>query len=210
VSGSSHSCPGPTFASSNEFRITIRARARTRPCRTTASTSAKSRARWCRHSRPSSRANMHPLDTGVISVTKIHAGEAVNVVPDDCVLEGTVRTFTEDVLEMIERRMRTIAESDLRGVSTRSANSSSAASTPRPSTTWSRPTLPRRVLADWSVRRTSSTSARRWAPRTQLLPASEAGLLLPDRQRRRRAPRRWPRPRVPACFTTRATTSTTT
>jgi hippurate hydrolase len=55
--------------------------------------------------------NKHPLDTGVISVTKIHAGEAVNVVPDDCVLEGTVRTFAEDVLEMIERRMRTIAES---------------------------------------------------------------------------------------------------
>jgi hippurate hydrolase len=54
--------------------------------------------------------NKHPLDTGVISVTKIHAGEAVNVVPDDCVLEGTVRTFAEDVLEMIERRMKTVAE----------------------------------------------------------------------------------------------------
>jgi hippurate hydrolase len=55
--------------------------------------------------------NKHPLDTGVISVTKIHAGEARNVVPDDCVLEGTVRTFNEEVLALIERRMRTIADS---------------------------------------------------------------------------------------------------
>jgi hippurate hydrolase len=54
--------------------------------------------------------NKHPLDTGVISVTKIHAGEAVNVVPDDCVIEGTVRTFASEVLDLIERRMQTIAE----------------------------------------------------------------------------------------------------
>ena len=40
----------------------------------------------------------------------IHAGEATNVVPDGCVLEGTVRTFTTEVLDLIERRMKTIAE----------------------------------------------------------------------------------------------------
>jgi metal-dependent amidase/aminoacylase/carboxypeptidase family protein len=43
--------------------------------------------------------NKHPLDTGVISVTKVYAGQAVNVVPDHHALEGTVRTFAEDVLE---------------------------------------------------------------------------------------------------------------
>ena len=40
----------------------------------------------------------------------IHTGEATNVVPETAVLEGTVRTFTTDVLDMIERRMKTIAE----------------------------------------------------------------------------------------------------
>ena len=40
----------------------------------------------------------------------IHTGEATNVVPDSCVLEGTVRTFTTEVLDLIERRMKTIAE----------------------------------------------------------------------------------------------------
>jgi hippurate hydrolase len=40
----------------------------------------------------------------------IHAGEATNVVPDSCELQGTVRTFTLEVLDMIERRMKHVAE----------------------------------------------------------------------------------------------------
>jgi hippurate hydrolase len=54
--------------------------------------------------------NKRPLDTGVISVTMIHTGEATNVIPEHCVMEGTVRTFTTEVLDLIERRMQTIAE----------------------------------------------------------------------------------------------------
>ena len=54
--------------------------------------------------------NKRPIDTGVISVTMIHTGEATNVVPETCVIEGTVRTFTTEVLDLIERRMKTVAE----------------------------------------------------------------------------------------------------
>ena len=54
--------------------------------------------------------NKRPIDTGVISVTMIHTGEATNVIPESCVLEGTVRTFTTEVLDLIERRMKTVAE----------------------------------------------------------------------------------------------------
>jgi acetylornithine deacetylase/succinyl-diaminopimelate desuccinylase-like protein len=50
--------------------------------------------------------NKKPVDAGVISVTMIHTGEATNVVPDSCELQGTVRTFTLEVLDMIEQRMR--------------------------------------------------------------------------------------------------------
>ncbi len=53
--------------------------------------------------------NKRPLDTAVLSVTMIHAGEASNVVPDHCVLEGTVRTYREEVTDLIEQRMRTLA-----------------------------------------------------------------------------------------------------
>ena len=54
--------------------------------------------------------NRKPIDPGVISVTMIHAGEATNVVPDSCELRGTVRTFTTETLDMIESRMKTVAE----------------------------------------------------------------------------------------------------
>ena len=46
----------------------------------------------------------------VISVSMIHAGEATNVVPDSCELQGTVRTVTLEVLDLIEARMKQVAE----------------------------------------------------------------------------------------------------
>ena len=50
-----------------------------------------------------------PLDTAVLSITQIHAGSATNVIPDEAVMIGTVRTFTTGVLDLIEQRMRDIA-----------------------------------------------------------------------------------------------------
>ncbi|MFB7788687.1 M20/M25/M40 family metallo-hydrolase, partial [Streptomyces vinaceus] len=43
-----------------------------------------------------------------LSVTQIHAGEAQNVVPTEAWLGGTVRTFTDETLDLIEKRMRAI------------------------------------------------------------------------------------------------------
>jgi hippurate hydrolase len=40
----------------------------------------------------------------------IHTGEATNVVPDSCEIQGTVRTFTHEVLDLIESRMKAVAE----------------------------------------------------------------------------------------------------
>ena len=51
-----------------------------------------------------------PLDTAVLSITQIHAGSATNVIPDEAELVGTVRTFTQPVLDMIEQRMGEIAK----------------------------------------------------------------------------------------------------
>jgi amidohydrolase len=51
----------------------------------------------------------NPLDTAVLSITQIHAGSATNVIPDEAVLIGTVRTFTTGMLDLIEQRMEQIA-----------------------------------------------------------------------------------------------------
>jgi len=103
-------CAGPTFASSNEFKVTIRGKGAHAAMPHNGVDPVPVACQMVQAFQTILTRNMHPLDTGVISVTKIHAGEAVNVVPDDCVLEGTVRTFTEEVLQLIERRMKTIAE----------------------------------------------------------------------------------------------------
>jgi amidohydrolase len=54
--------------------------------------------------------NRKPIDPGVISATMIHTGEAINVVPDSAEIRGTVRTFSIETLDLIERRMREMAE----------------------------------------------------------------------------------------------------
>ncbi len=50
-----------------------------------------------------------PLDTAVLSITQIHGGSATNVIPDEAVMIGTVRTFTTPVLDLIQQRMEEIA-----------------------------------------------------------------------------------------------------
>ena len=54
--------------------------------------------------------NVNPNDSAVLSVTQIHAGSAANVIPEHAMLNGTVRSFSVDVLDMIEIRMRAIAD----------------------------------------------------------------------------------------------------
>jgi amidohydrolase len=54
--------------------------------------------------------NMRPIDAGVVSVTMIHAGDATNIIADDCIIEGTVRTFGTPVLDLIESRMHDLTQ----------------------------------------------------------------------------------------------------
>jgi amidohydrolase len=52
--------------------------------------------------------NVKPTQAAVLSVTKIHAGSAYNVVPNEATLGGTIRFFTQDVRDQIGQRMREI------------------------------------------------------------------------------------------------------
>lgn len=54
--------------------------------------------------------NRDPLDPAVLSVTQIHAGSADNVIPTDAMVRGTVRTFADSVLDLIEARMKAVCE----------------------------------------------------------------------------------------------------
>jgi hippurate hydrolase len=53
--------------------------------------------------------NLHPQDAGVVSVTQVHGGDTWNVIPEQVVLRGTVRTFRREVQDLIESRIRGLA-----------------------------------------------------------------------------------------------------
>jgi hippurate hydrolase len=53
--------------------------------------------------------NRPPLEALVVSVTQIHAGSAMNIIPEKAYLAGTVRSFAPAMRDMAERRMGEIA-----------------------------------------------------------------------------------------------------
>ncbi len=53
--------------------------------------------------------SVSPLDSAVISVTMIHGGTATNVIPEEVVLEGTVRTFLATTRAHVRQRMTEVA-----------------------------------------------------------------------------------------------------
>ncbi len=54
--------------------------------------------------------NVDPLEPAVVSVTKFHSGTAWNIIPNDAVIGGTVRAFSEEVQGQIEQRIRALCE----------------------------------------------------------------------------------------------------
>ncbi len=59
---------------------------------------------------------INALDSAVLSVTMLRAGEAFNVVPDTAFLGGTIRTYRPEVRELVLRRVAEIAEGVGRGM----------------------------------------------------------------------------------------------
>ena len=108
--GSFAASAGPVMASSNEFKITIRGKGAHAALPHNGIDPIPVACQMVQAFQTIITRNKKPVDAGVISVTMIHTGEATNVVPDSCEIQGTVRTFTYEVLDLIERRMAEIAQ----------------------------------------------------------------------------------------------------
>ena len=102
--------PGPVMASSNEFRITIRGKGGHAAMPHNALDPVPVACQLVQAFQSIVSRNVKPIDAAVISVTMIHTGEATNVIPNRCELQGTVRTFSSEVLDLIEQRMRVMTE----------------------------------------------------------------------------------------------------
>jgi hippurate hydrolase len=55
--------------------------------------------------------NISAQDTAVLSITRIQAGDAYNVIPQHAVLAGTVRTIKRETMSLIEQNMRRLTTS---------------------------------------------------------------------------------------------------
>jgi amidohydrolase len=101
---------GPVFASSNEFKITLKGKGSHAAMPHLGLDPVPAACQLVTAFQTIVSRNKRPIDPGVISVTMINAGEATNVVPDSVVMEGTVRTFTLELLDLFERRMKEMTE----------------------------------------------------------------------------------------------------
>ena len=101
---------GPCYASSNEFKIILKGKGAHGAMPHLGVDPVPAAAALVQGFQTIISRNMKPIDTGVISVTMIHTGEATNVIPETCEMQGTVRTFTTELLDLIETRMKAMAE----------------------------------------------------------------------------------------------------
>jgi hippurate hydrolase len=53
--------------------------------------------------------NVSALDSAVVSATAIKSGDAYNVIPQSAEIKGTVRTFTNKTMDLVEESMKRIA-----------------------------------------------------------------------------------------------------
>ena len=102
--------PGPQMASSNEFHVTVKGKgshaAQPHKAIDPVMTAVHIAQAW----QSIVARNVNPNDPALVSITQIHTGSATNVIPDEAMMVGTVRTFSLPVLDLIERRMQEIAE----------------------------------------------------------------------------------------------------
>lgn len=52
--------------------------------------------------------NLDPLESGVISITSVHGGEAYNVIPETVQLRGTIRALTMERFHWLQERVKSL------------------------------------------------------------------------------------------------------
>ena len=102
--------PGPLMAAADRFTVTIDGRGAHAAHPHSAIDTVAIAAQMVGVLQTIVARNVDPLDSAVVSVTYLRAGETFNVLPQTATLKGTVRTLKPAVQDMIERRINEIAE----------------------------------------------------------------------------------------------------
>ncbi|NUM48409.1 MAG: amidohydrolase [Anaerolineales bacterium] len=101
--------PGPAMAASGRFQITVTGSGGHGAAPHTTRDPVVASAQIITAFQTIVSRNVPPLDSAVISVTAIEAGEAFNVIPSTATLKGTFRTYRPTVHGLLKERMKKIA-----------------------------------------------------------------------------------------------------
>ncbi|MCI2809482.1 M20 aminoacylase family protein [Eoetvoesiella caeni] len=102
--------PGPIMASSSTFEIAIQGKGAHAAMPNLGNDPVMAAVQLAQAFQTIISRDLDPLDPAVLSVTQIHAGSADNVIPDEAEMRGTVRTFSTEALDLIEKRMAQTTE----------------------------------------------------------------------------------------------------
>jgi amidohydrolase len=100
---------GPMMASSNEFAITVRGRGAHAAMPHLGVDPVFVAVQIVNGLQAIITRVKKPIESAVLSVTMIQAGEATNVIPETARIAGTVRTFSDAVTAQVEEQMKRIA-----------------------------------------------------------------------------------------------------
>lgn len=102
--------PGPAMAAQDEFAATVIGRGghAALPHRALDPIVAAASAVTALHSIVSR--NVDPTEAAVVAVGSVHGGSAPNVIPDEVRLEGTLRSFSEEVRGILRKRVAEVLE----------------------------------------------------------------------------------------------------
>jgi amidohydrolase len=107
--------PGPTMAAVDQFRITLKGKQAHGAYPHLAVDPVVMAAEAILAFQTIRSRNVPALEPSVLTVGIVRGGERFNIIPGEVHLEGTVRTYKQEVRDLVERRMREILDGVTRG-----------------------------------------------------------------------------------------------
>lgn len=102
--------PGPMMAAADEFTVRITGKGGHAALPNLTVDPVVAAAQMITALQTITARNVSPLESAVVSVTSLHAGEAFNVIPSQAELKGTVRTFEPEVRDTVLARFDEIVQ----------------------------------------------------------------------------------------------------
>ncbi|WP_137700086.1 M20 aminoacylase family protein [Marimonas lutisalis] len=103
--GEFRTCPGPIMAAVDDFEIHLTGKGGHAAYPDTCIDPLPAATAIAQAMQTIVSRNRPPLEALVVSVTQIHAGSAMNIIPETAYLAGTVRSFAPAMRDMAERRI---------------------------------------------------------------------------------------------------------